>query len=345
MKTIIGKLVSGQHLTVEEARYAMDKVLDGGATPAQISAFLIALRLKGETIDEITGCALTMKEKASHIRPKVPGYIDCVGTGGDGTNTFNISTTAAFVIAGAGVPIAKHGNRAISSKSGSADLLEELGVNIMLEPEMTQRCVEEIGIGFMFARTFHRFMKSASQVRSELGVRSIFNILGPISNPSDAACQLIGVFDPGLVNPLAHAMLHMGIRRGMVVSGVDNGMDEISNLGETKISEIKDGRVTDDTVTPEMYGFARAQKHEITGGTAKENRRDTLDILNGVTGPKRDIVLLNAGAAIYCAGKAKTIRDGILLAEESIDRKRAMGKLEQLICLSNQLAEKSDVCL
>ena len=333
----IKKIIQFQDLTIEEAKQAMDEVLDGGATPAQVSAFLIGLRMKGESIDEITGCALTMKQKASHIKPRVGGYLDCVGTGGDGANTFNISTTASFVIAAAGVPIAKHGNRAFSSRSGSAVLLEELGVNIMLEPEKVQQCVEETGIGFMFARTFHKYMKTASQVRAELKVRTIFNILGPISNPSDAKYQFIGVFDPKLTHPLASAMAKMGVMDGMVMCGVDNGMDEFSTLGETRVAEIKNGEVLCYTATPEQYGLPRAAAADIQGGTARENAKITRDILEGQAGPKRDIVVLNAGASIYCAGRADSVRQGVLMAQKALDSGRALEKLNALIKRSNEV--------
>lgn len=333
----IKKLTVGNSLSMEEAASGMNEVLGGGATPAQISAFLIALRMKGETIEEITGCAQTLKQKACHIRPKGRGYIDCVGTGGDGTNTFNISTTAAFVIAAAGIPIAKHGNRAVSSKSGSADLLEELGVNIMIEPEQVQKCVEDIGIGFMFARTFNKSMKSVNGIRSDLGIRTIFNILGPISNPSDAKCQVIGVFDKNLTHPLAMAMMNMGVTSGMVMNGISNGMDEFSTIGETAVSEIKDGAVIDYIVTPEQFGIQRAEEKDILGGDIRENARITRGILQGEKGPKRDIVVLNAAAAIYAAGKTSTIKEGIALAEQLLDAGNALEKLEQLVFLTNQL--------
>lgn len=333
----IKKLTAGNDLTVEEAAIGMDEVLDGGATPAQISAFLTALRMKGETIEEITGCAQTLKQKACHIRPKSGGYIDCVGTGGDGANTFNISTTAAFVIAAAGIPIAKHGNRAVSSKSGSADLLEELGVNIMIEPEQVQKCVEDIGIGFMFARTFNKSMKSVNGIRSDLGIRTIFNILGPISNPSDAKCQVIGVFDKNLTHPLAAAMMNMGVTSGMVMNGVSNGMDEFSTIGETAVSEIKDGTVIDYMVTPEQFGMKRAQEQDILGGNIKENAQITQRILQGEKGAKRDIVVLNAAAAIYASGKTATVQEGIALAEQLLDDGSALKKLEQLIFMTNQV--------
>ena len=337
MQTYINKVITGQNLTRAEAADAMDKMLGGGATEAQSAALLTALRMKGETIEEIAGCAEKMKEKASHIKPKTRGFVDCVGTGGDGTSTFNISTTAAFVIAGAGVPIAKHGNRAISSRAGSADLLEALGVNIMLEPEGVERCVDEIGIGFMFAKTFNKSMKDISKVRSEIKTRTIFNILGPISNPSNAPYQMIGVFSPTLVNPLANAMKEMGIKHGMVVSALENGMDEISVSGETAVSEITSDGVKDYVIAPEQFGIERSPKEAVAGGNAEENVRYTLDILNGQKGAKRDIVVLNAGAAIYSACCAKTIAEGVEMANEAIDSGRAMQKLEDLKRLSNEV--------
>ena len=330
IKDCIKKLVDKIDLTYEEAKQAMDEMLDGGATPAQISAFLTALRMKGETTDEISGCAAGMNKKAIDIKPNCGGYIDCVGTGGDGANTFNISTTAAFVIAGAGVPIAKHGNRAVSSKCGSIDLIEALGINIMMSPEEVKSCVDEIGIGFMFARTMHPCMKTVSAVRSELGMRSVFNILGPISNPSNAPYQMIGVFNPDLTEPLANAMMKLGVKGGITMCGVDNYMDEISTIGETKVSEIKNGEVKTYTVNPESFGIKRAKPEEIIGGSAEENAKYTLDILSGQHGAKRDIVIMNAGFAIYAAEKARSIADGICMAEKSIDSGAAMKKLELL---------------
>lgn len=337
MQTYINKVINGQNLTREEAADAMDKMLGGGATEAQSAALLTALRMKGETIDEIAGCAEKMKEKASHLHPKTRGFIDCVGTGGDCTSTFNISTTAAFVIAGAGVPIAKHGNRAISSKAGSADLLEALGVNIMLEPSGVEKCLDEIGIGFMFARTFNKSMKDISKVRAEIKTRTIFNILGPISNPSDAEYQMIGVFSPSLTNPLASAMSAMGIKHGMVISAVENGMDEISVSGETAVSEICADGIRDYKITPEQFGIERYPLSAISGGNAEENVNYTLSVLRGEGGARRDITALNAGAAIYCANRAASIADGLKMAYESIDSGAAMGKLEQLKKLSNEV--------
>lgn len=329
------KLAENQNLTFEEASKAMDEILDGGATPVQIAAYLTALRMKGETIEEISGSAAMMNSKAIGIKPNVPDYVDCVGTGGDGANTFNISTTAAFVICGAGAKTAKHGNRAVSSKCGSADVLEALGVNIMLTPEQVKDCVEKIGIGFMFARTMHPHMKTVSGVRAELKMRTIFNILGPLSNPSNAKHQVIGVFDPSLTYTIAEVMRNLGVTAGMSVCGTDNHMDELSTLGRTKISEIKDGKVVDYFITPEDMGLSTAKAEDISGGTIEDNAKTTLDILGGEKGPKRDIVVLNAGAAIYTTGLTDSIEGGVRLAEQAIDNGSAMKKLEELRELSN----------
>lgn len=338
IKEAIKKLVDRIDLSESEAYQVMDEVLDGGATEAQVAAFLISLRNKGESISEITGCAKKMKEKAINIKPNLKEYIDCVGTGGDGTNTFNISTTAAFVIAATGVPIAKHGNRAISSKSGSADLLEALGININLSPENVKKCVEEIGIGFMFAKNFHPHMKTVAKVRSELNIRTIFNILGPISNPSGAKYQVVGVYNPNLTHPIANAMLNMGVEKGMVISDMNTGMDEFSTFGETKVSEIKEGKVIDYIAKPEDFGIARASLSDIKGGSAYENREFTLSVLQGEKSPKRDIVVLNAACAIYAAGKAGSIKEGIEMAEYAIDSNKAYEKMLALKKLSGELA-------
>lgn len=335
IEVYIQKLTDGQNLTFDEAKQAMDEILDGGATPAQIAAYLVALRIKGETIDEISGSAAMMNSKAISIKPNVEDYVDCVGTGGDGTNTFNISTTAAFVICGAGAKTAKHGNRAISSKCGSVDVLEALGINVMLTPEQVKECVEKIGIGFMFARTMHPCMKTVSGVRAELKMRTIFNILGPLSNPSNAKHQVIGVFDTELTHALANAMMNLGVTKGMAVCGVDNNMDELSIIGKTKISEIKNGEVVDYYISPEDVGLLTAKPEDIAGGTIEENAKITLDILNGERGPKRDIVVLNAGAAIYTTGLASSIEEGVRMAEEAIDSGKALAKLEELKSFTN----------
>lgn len=330
MRDAVTKVVKGQNLTVEEAKTVMRIMMGGDATQAQLGSFLTALRLKGETLDEIVGCATVMKELAEHVKPNVAtDYVDLVGTGGDGTNTFNISTTASFVAAGAGVPIAKHGNRAISSKSGAADVLEALGVNVMLEAPEVEKCIEETGIGFMFAQVFHKAMKNVSQARKDMGIRTIFNILGPLSNPSDAKAAVIGVFNPDLTEPFAQAMRAMGVKRAMIVGGRD-GMDEITLTGETVVSEIKDDRVINYTINPEQYGMEMAMAEELTGGDSTLNAKITLDILSGTIGHRRDIVLLNAGATIYVAGLADSLEEGIHKAEESIDSGIAMKKLEAI---------------
>lgn len=339
MKQAIKEVVEGRDLTLEEARRVMNLMLSGEATQAQLGAFLTALRMKGETLDEIVGCASVLRDKAEHISPKVGDYVDVVGTGGDCTFSFNISTTTAFVVAGAGLPVAKHGNRSISSKSGSADVLEALGVNIMVEPELVERCVEEVGIGFMFAQTFNKSMKNVGQARSEMGIRSIFNILGPLSNPSGAKYQVIGVFNPDLTEVFAQAMRMMGVEGAMVMNARD-GMDEISTASDTVVSEIRDGKILNYIITPEQYGFKRTILECLQGGDARVNAAITRDILTGTRGYRRDIVLLNAGAALYVGKIAKSIEEGIEIAQASIDSGAAERKLEELIAFTNQKPEK-----
>ncbi|MCH5262028.1 MAG: anthranilate phosphoribosyltransferase [Lachnospiraceae bacterium] len=336
MKSAIKAVSERKNLSVEEAARAMSIMLSGEATQAQIGAYLTALRMKGETIDEIIGSASVLKEKAEHIHPNLSMYIDLVGTGGDYAYTFNISTTSAFVAAAAGLPVAKHGNRAISSKSGAGDVLEALGVNIIPGIEVVEKCVEEVGIGFMFAPAFNKAMKYVGQARSEMGIRSIFNILGPMANPSGAKCMLIGVYDQTLCEPIATALMHLGVENGMVVSGA-NGTDEISTVSETTVAEIKDDVVTVYTITPEQFGIKRATAEDIMGGDGEANAKITRDILSGADkGPKRDIVLLNAGAALYAGKKASTIEEGMKLAAEAIDSGKAMATLDKLVEYSNK---------
>lgn len=335
MKEAINKVVKGENLTLDEAKEVMDLMLSGEATQAQLGSFLTALRMKGETVDEIVGCATIMQQKADHVKPNVDiNYVDLVGTGGDGTNTFNISTTAAFVACGAGVPIAKHGNRAISSKSGAADVLECLGVNIMLEADKVEKSIEEVGMGFMFAQIFNKSMKNVGKARSEMGIRTIFNILGPVSNPSNAKAVVIGVFSESYTEPLANVFLKMGVERGMVVCG--SGMDEITTLGKTYVSEIKDGKVVSYEISPVDFGIPMAKTEDVKGGTGSENADMTLSVLKGEKSPKRDIVLMNAGAAIYVAGLADNLAEGIKKAEESIDSGRAYEKLNALVEFTNK---------
>ncbi len=336
MQTAIQKVVDRQNLTEEEAKRVMNLMLSGAATQAQLGAFLTALRMKGETLEELTGFAAVLKEKAEHIAPQMSNYVDLVGTGGDRTFTFNVSTTSAFVAAGAGLPIAKHGNRSISSKSGAGDVLEALGVNITADPQVVTRCVEEAGLGFMFAPSFNKSMKYVGQARKEMGIRSVFNILGPLANPSDAKCMVVGVYDPALTELIAKAVNNLGVERGFVVSGEDC-MDEFTLTGKTIVSEINNGEVSTYQVTPEQFGLHYASLEELQGGDGVENARITTGILKGeVQGGKREIVLLNAGATLYAGGLSDSIADGIQLAAESIDSGRAYGVLEKLVEMSNQ---------
>ena len=336
MQEAIQKVVDRHNLSQQEASRVMSIMLSGEATQAQLGAFLTAMRMKGETLEELTGFASVLKEKAEHIAPDTRNYLDLVGTGGDRTFTFNISTTSAFVAAGAGLPIAKHGNRSISSKSGAGDVLEALGVNITAEPEVVAECVEKAGLGFMFAPSFNKSMKYVGQARKEMGVRSVFNILGPLANPSDAKSMVVGVYDPALTDLLARAMCNLGVESGFVVSGEDC-MDEFTLTGKTIVSEINDGNVSTYEVTPEQFGFQRATLADLQGGDGKDNAKITEGILKGeVRGAKRDIVLLNAGAALYAGKVAGSMEDGISLAAESIDSGKAFTVLEKLVELSNQ---------
>lgn len=335
MKEILAKLVDGNNLTKEEAMRAQELILTGQATQAQIACFLTALRMKGETLEEITGLAAVLRDKANTISPKVDNYVDFVGTGGDCTYSFNISTTSAFVAAAAGVPVAKHGNRSISSKSGAGDVLEALGVNISADPAVVEKCVETVGIGFMFAPHFNPAMKYVGPVRKELGIRTVFNILGPLSNPSRAKAMVVGVYSPSLTEVIAGTMMNLGVERGLVVSGADN-MDEITLTGETKVSEIRDGKVTTYTITPEQFGLHRCSIEELQGGDGVRNAKITRDILSGKEqGAKREIVLLNAGAALYIGGKAKDIAQGIQLAKETIDSGAASAVIDNLVKATN----------
>lgn len=335
MKEAIAKVAEGRDLTEEEAKRAMDLMLSGKATQAQIAAFLSLERAKGESLDELAGFAAVLRDKAATISPKVDNYVDLVGTGGDRTFTFNVSTTSAFVVAAAGLPVAKHGNRSISSKSGAGDVLEALGVNIMAEPSVVQRCVEEVGIGFMFAPLFNPSMKNVGQVRNEIGIRTVFNILGPLANPSRAKNMVVGVYSPTLTEKIAIAMSRLGVERALVVSGEDN-MDEITLTGATTVSEIADGGVKTYQVTPEQFGFSRATLEDLRGGDGAANAVITQDILAGRDrGPKRDIVLLNAGATLYVGGVCGSIADGVALAAKAIDSGAAAEKVEELARFSS----------
>lgn len=331
IQAAIRKLIEMRDLTEGEAEAAMKCIMSGEATQAQIGSFLTALRMKGETIEEITAFARVMREFAARITPKVDDIlVDTCGTGGDKVKTFNISTAAMFVAAGAGIRIAKHGNRSVTSKAGSADVIEAMGVRIDLPPDEVQRCIESIGIGFMFAPRFHGAMKYATPVRREMGIRTVFNILGPLTNPASAQAQVMGVFDGALTEKLAHVLGRLGCKRAVVVHGLD-GLDEISTLGETQISELKDGKVRTFKLKPEDLGIKRTSVETIAGKDLEENVRMLIRVLRGEQGPRRDIVLLNAAAAMVVGGKARDLRQGLAIAAGTIDSGRAYEKVAQLV--------------
>lgn len=329
MKSYIQKISENQDLTIDEAEDAIVKIFKE-ATDAQIGAFLFGLKMKKESIEEIAGFAKGMKKVARGINPKVSGtLVDTCGTGGDGHGTINVSTASAIVTAAAGVPVAKHGNFSITSKSGSADVLKELGVSIDLEPLKVQECIEKIGIGFMLAPVFHPAMKRVAYVRRELGVRTIFNILGPLTNPANASSQLLGVFSPTLCEPIAEVLNLLGSERALVVHG--SGLDEISNIKSTKVSELKNTNIDTYSISPEDFGFERARLADIKGGTPQDNAKDMVDIFNGVQNKKRDIVVLNSAASILVGGMANNLENGIKIAEEVIDSGRALNKLREFV--------------
>ena len=335
IKEAIIKLSKKQDLAYAEAEAVMDEIMSGQATPVQMSAYLTALALKGETIDEITASAAGMRAHCIKLLHNLD-VLEIVGTGGDGSNSFNISTTSSLVIAAGGVPVAKHGNRAASSKSGAADVLEALGVKITLTPERSAEILKKINICFLFAQNYHIAMKYVAPIRKELGIRTVFNILGPLSNPAGANMELMGVYDQSLVEPLAQVMANLGVDRGMVVYGQDS-LDEISMCAPTSVCEIRDGKFTSYEITPEQFGYERCEKGALTGGTPAENAEITKAILKGEEkGPKRQAVCLNAGAALYIAGKAASIEEGVKLAESLIDSGAALKKLEEVIKLTHQ---------
>ena len=335
IKEAILKLAKKEDLTYDMAEEVMNEIMSGKATPVQMSAYLTALALKGETIDEITASAAGMRAHCIKLLHDMD-VLEIVGTGGDGSNSFNISTTSSLVIAAAGVPVAKHGNRAASSKSGAADVLEALGVDITIPPERSAQLLKDINICFLFAQNYHVAMKYVAPIRKELGIRTVFNILGPLSNPAGANMELMGVFDESLVEPLAQVMAKLGVARGMVVYGRDS-LDEISMCESTAVCEIKDGWFQSYELTPEQFGYERCDKSELTGGTPEENAEITRAILEGrEKGAKRQAVCLNAGAALYITGKTETIEEGVRLAERLIDEGAALKKLDEFIAESSR---------
>ena len=349
IRKAIARVVERDDLSESEMIEVMDQIMSGGATPAQIASFITALRMKGETVDEITGAARVMRDRAHPIRVGKSALgmdrddinldretiLDTCGTGGSGTNSFNISTTVAFVVSACGVKVAKHGNRAVSSSCGSADVLEALGVNLGITPESVEQIIAKIGIGFLFAPALHGAMKHAIGPRREIGIRTIFNILGPLTNPAGADCQVLGVYREDLVEKLAHVLKKLGCRRGFVVHGLD-GMDEITLTGQTRIAEVTPEGVTVRLISPEDFGMEPCSAAELHGGDAVGNAVIVRGILSGCNGAKRRVVLLNAAFGLMAAGKASSVMDGLRLAAEAIDSGRAAAQLEQLIALSNE---------
>lgn len=353
LKQAIQKVVDRSNLTEQEMEAAMEVIMTGQATPAQIGSFITALRLKGETIEEITGAARVMRQKATRIQADeasvsidreeinldLETVVDTCGTGGDGTNTFNVSTTTAFVVAGCGLRVAKHGNRSVSSLCGSADVIERLGVKLDVPPAVVEKCLDEVGIGFLYAPALHGAMKHAIGPRREIGIRSIFNILGPLTNPAGANVQVLGVYKKELTPVLAEVLGNLGSRSAFVVYG-EGSLDEISIIGKTQVSELKDGQVTTYSIEPEDFGLARADLNDIRGGDVEENAGIVLSVLQGEKGARRDMVLLNASAALVAAGRAADFSDGISQAAESIDTGRALEKLEGMKRITNEYTEE-----
>lgn len=332
MKSYIGRVAQGETLDRELAAQAFDIMMSGDATPSQIGGFLMSLRVRGETVDEITGAVTTMRAKMLRVEAP-PEAIDIVGTGGDGSGTYNISTASAFVVAGAGVPVAKHGNRALSSRSGAADVLTALGVNIDVGPAVIAKAIRDAGVGFMFAPAHHLAMKHVGPSRVELGTRTIFNLLGPLSNPAGTRRQLVGVFSPDWVEPLAEVLRNLGAERIWVVHG--DGLDEMTTTGPTMVAALAEGRIETFEVTPEEVGLSRVDRSALIGGDAETNAAALTALLAGEHGPYREIVLLNAGGALVVAGAAETLADGIEMAAESIDSGAAKSRLDKLVAVTN----------
>lgn len=349
IRKAIAKIVELVDLSEGEMIEVMNQIMSGECTPAQIGAFITALRMKGETVEEITGAARVMRERATPIRVgrgvldidrddiniDRETILDVVGTGGDGTNTFNVSTTVSFVVSACGVKVAKHGNRSVSSACGSADVLEKLGINLDVTPETVENCIAKIGIGFLFAPALHGAMKHAIGPRREIGIRTIFNILGPLTNPAGADCQVMGVYRPELVEKLAGVLHNLGCRHGFVVHGTD-GMDELTLTGETLVAEVTAAGIKLSSVTPEQFGLLRCDMSALKGGDAGVNAKIVTSVLGGETGPRRDIVLLNAGFALLAAEKASTPAEGMAMAAQAIDSGKALQQVERLAALTNQ---------
>ncbi|MEQ8967210.1 MAG: anthranilate phosphoribosyltransferase [Azospirillaceae bacterium] len=334
LKPFIARLADGARLDVDEATEAFGIIMSGEATPSQIGAFLMALRLRGETVEEITGAATIMRAKALAIAAP-PGAIDCCGTGGDASGTVNVSTAVSFVLAGAGVPVAKHGNRALSSRSGAADVLGALGVNIDADMRLVERALHEAGVAFLMATRHHSAMRHVGPTRVELGTRTIFNLLGPLSNPAGARRQLIGVFAETWLEPLARVLSNLGTEAAWVVHGLD-GLDEITTTGPTRVAELREGAVRSFEIVPEEAGLIRAVPEQLKGGDAEENAAALTAVLDGGSGPYRDIVLLNAAAALIVADRATGLAEGVALAAETIDSGRAAAALERLVAITNE---------
>ena len=334
IRQAIFKVSKKEDLTYDEAYRTMDEIMRGAASEVQMSSYLTAMAMKGETIDEITASAEAMRNHCIRLLNDVDA-LEIVGTGGDGSNTFNISTTSSIVISAAGVPVAKHGNRSASSKCGAADVLEELGVNIQIEPDKSLQCLKENNICFLFAQNYHIAMRYVASVRRELGIRTIFNILGPLTNPAGATMQVLGVYDKELVEPLAKVLNNLGVKSALSVYGID-GMDEISVSDKTCVCEIKDGEIKSYEIDPSDFGFEKCSIEDLVGGDPKENARITLDILKGQKGPKRNAVVLNSAAGLYVAGAAESIGDGVKIAEDMIDSGKALQQLENFIEFTNR---------
>ncbi len=337
MKLLLEQIISGNSLSEAQAQEMMTHLMNGDYTSAQIGAMLIALRIKGETVDEIVGAASVMRQMALPV--VLPDYtlFDTCGTGGDGGITYNVSTASSFVLAAAGIPVAKHGNRSVSSSCGSADVLEALGAKIDLHPQQVEKCIKQVGIGFMFAPIFHQAMKHAIGPRRELGIRTIFNILGPLTNPAKAKHQVIGVFDKSLTHIFTQVLSRMGTKRAMVVHGMD-GMDEVTLCDKTYVSELKeDGHIEDYILNPGEYGLSLCDIHDVAGGSIKDNAKIIIDLFNGKHGSKRDLLCLNSGVALYVAGKVENIKEGIHLSYEILDSGKAFRKLKDFIDITNEV--------